>query len=46
MYSLSRGYSVDEDMENPCLSVRALVQQYEGQRGTFEEDTEAGSSAG
>ncbi|XP_057217062.1 dixin-A [Triplophysa rosa] len=42
----SRGYSADEDMENPCLSVRALVQQYEGQRGTFEEDTGARSSAG
>lgn len=42
----SRGYSADEDMENPCWSVRALVQQYEGQRETFEEDTGARSSDG
>ncbi|KAA0720106.1 Dixin Coiled-coil protein DIX1 [Triplophysa tibetana] len=42
----SRGYSADEDLDNSCLSVRALVQQYEGQRGTCEEDTEAISSAG
>ncbi|XP_051534348.1 dixin-A isoform X1 [Myxocyprinus asiaticus] len=33
----SRGCSADEDTENSCLSVRALVQQYEGQKGTFEE---------
>ncbi|XP_055036560.2 dixin-A isoform X2 [Misgurnus anguillicaudatus] len=40
----SRGYSGEEDMENPCWSVRALVQQYEGQQGTSEEDTAARST--
>ncbi|XP_076836890.1 dixin-A isoform X2 [Brachyhypopomus gauderio] len=34
----SRGSSADEDTESPCWSVRALVQQYEGQRGSCEED--------
>ncbi|XP_073680081.1 dixin-like [Garra rufa] len=40
----SRGCSGEEDSENPCLSVRALVQQYEGQKGTFEEETGARST--
>ncbi|XP_058614600.1 dixin-A isoform X6 [Onychostoma macrolepis] len=35
----SRGCSGEEDSENPFWSVRALVQQYEGQRGTSEEET-------
>ncbi|XP_016348411.1 dixin-A-like [Sinocyclocheilus anshuiensis] len=40
----SHGCSGEEDSENPCWSVRALVQQYEGQRGTFEEETGARST--
>uniref|UniRef100_A0A9J8DH71 Dixin n=1 Tax=Cyprinus carpio carpio TaxID=630221 RepID=A0A9J8DH71_CYPCA len=40
----SRCCSGEEDSENPCRSVRALVQQYEGQKGTFEEETEARST--
>ncbi|ROL47611.1 Dixin, partial [Anabarilius grahami] len=40
----SRGCSGEEDSENPCLSVRALVQQYEGQKGTSEEETGARST--
>uniref|UniRef100_A0AAR2KC12 DIX domain containing 1 n=1 Tax=Pygocentrus nattereri TaxID=42514 RepID=A0AAR2KC12_PYGNA len=36
----SRSSSGDEEIENPCWSVRALVQQYEGQKGTSEEDPE------
>ncbi|XP_038609535.1 dixin isoform X1 [Tachyglossus aculeatus] len=28
-----RSSSLDEEIENPCWSVRALVQQYEGQQG-------------
>ncbi|XP_072558142.1 dixin-A isoform X1 [Paramormyrops kingsleyae] len=35
-----RGVSVDEEIESPYWSVRALVQQYEGQRGAPEEDSE------
>ncbi|XP_051537315.1 dixin-A-like [Myxocyprinus asiaticus] len=40
----SHSCSADEDTENPCWSVRALVQQYEGQKGTFEEETGARST--
>ncbi|XP_043077479.1 dixin-A isoform X1 [Puntigrus tetrazona] len=40
----SRGCSGEEDSDNPCWSVRALVQQYEGQRGTIEEETGARSA--
>lgn len=32
MSSGSRNSSTDEEIENPCWSVRALVQQYEGQQ--------------
>ncbi|XP_066501504.1 dixin isoform X2 [Hoplias malabaricus] len=39
----SRGSSADEDIENPCWSVRALVQQYEGQKS--EEDADTGPSS-
>ncbi|MFT7818581.1 dixin [Arapaima gigas] len=35
-----RGASLGEEIENPCWSVRALVQQYEGQREAPEEDPE------
>uniref|UniRef100_A0A8B9K2B4 Dixin n=1 Tax=Astyanax mexicanus TaxID=7994 RepID=A0A8B9K2B4_ASTMX len=37
--------SADEEIDNPCWSVRALVQQYEGQKGTSEEDPETGPSS-
>ncbi|XP_059398140.1 dixin-A-like [Carassius carassius] len=40
----SRCCSAEEDSENSCRSVRALVQQYEGQKGTFEEETGARST--
>ncbi|TRY87400.1 hypothetical protein DNTS_013886, partial [Danionella cerebrum] len=40
----SRGSFASEDGENPCRSVRALVQQYEGQRGSFEEEMGAKST--
>ncbi|XP_073791489.1 dixin isoform X3 [Danio rerio] len=40
----SRSCLGDEEGENPCWSVRALVQQYEGQRGSFEEETGAKST--
>ncbi|KAK1788267.1 hypothetical protein P4O66_016714 [Electrophorus voltai] len=39
----SRCSSADEEIESPCWSVRALVQQYEGQRGSCEEDPETAS---
>ncbi|XP_007254266.2 dixin isoform X1 [Astyanax mexicanus] len=41
----SRSSSADEEIDNPCWSVRALVQQYEGQKGTSEEDPETGPSS-
>ncbi|KAK3524348.1 hypothetical protein QTP70_028045 [Hemibagrus guttatus] len=34
--------SADEEIENPCWSVRALVQQYEGQGGADMDNTETG----
>ncbi|XP_060792142.1 dixin-A isoform X1 [Neoarius graeffei] len=37
-----RSSSADEEIENPCWSVRALVQQYEGQGGASVEDAEEG----
>ncbi|XP_016100883.1 LOW QUALITY PROTEIN: dixin-like [Sinocyclocheilus grahami] len=40
----SRCCSGEEDGENSCWSVRELVQQYEGQKETFEEETGARST--
>uniref|UniRef100_A0A452EIL5 Dixin n=1 Tax=Capra hircus TaxID=9925 RepID=A0A452EIL5_CAPHI len=34
-----RNSSMDEDVENPCWSVRALVQQYEGQQRSSSESS-------
>ncbi|XP_062867933.1 dixin-A isoform X2 [Trichomycterus rosablanca] len=36
-----RSSSAEEEIDNSCWSVRALVQQYEGQKGAEEEDQEA-----
>lgn len=38
--ALRQSSSADEEIDNPCWSVRALVQQYEGQGGADMDNTE------